>query len=189
MLSFFLIRLSDNHVQAKYGSITTCTGKLPDWVFEAEWMDIIKGDRAFFTGGVLKVRNIPILYIPAWYLPLNEERKSGFLFPEYRQSDVNGSNFDKAYFWAINEHSDATFSLGYQGKRGFAPSFEYRYTPSLTTRGTASGTLIKDRLTHETYWKVDANHSQALPNDFQFNGDFKEKIEQLSWFINKWKDE
>ena len=165
-----LIRHSKKRFTAKSGSLTTCTGKLPDWVWEAEWMDIVKGDSAFFTGGVLKVRDIPILYIPAWYVPLNEERKSGFLFPEYGQSDVNGINFDNAYFWAINEHSDATFRLGYQGKRGFSPSFEYRYTPKKTTFGTVRGTLIADRLTHDTYWKVDANHSQALPNDFQFNG-------------------
>ena len=165
-----LIRHSKKRFTAKSGSLTTCKGKLPDWVFEADWMDIIKGDRAFITGGVLKVRNIPVLYVPAWYLPMNEERKSGFLFPEYGQSDVNGINFDNAYFWAINEHSDATFRLGYQGKRGFTPEIEYRYTPTRTTNGMFKGRLIKDRLTHETYWKVDANHSQALPNDFQFNG-------------------
>ena len=165
-----LLRHSRKRYTGKSGSLTTCTGKLPDWLFEAEWMDIIKGDRAFFTGGVLKVRNIPVFYLPAWYLPLNQERKSGFLFPEYGQSDVNGINFDNAYFWAINKHSDATFRLGYAGKRGFTPSFEYRYTPSLTTSGELTGKLIDDRLTHETYWKVDANHTQALPNDFQFTG-------------------
>ena len=76
-----LSRLSKKHYQAKSGSLTTCTGKLPDWIFEAEWMDLINGDRALFTGGVLKVRNIPILYIPVGYLPLNTKRKTGFLTP------------------------------------------------------------------------------------------------------------
>ena len=43
-------------------------------------MDILKGDRAFITGGVLKIRNIPVLYLPAWYLPLTKKEKAGFYF-------------------------------------------------------------------------------------------------------------
>ena len=85
-----LSRLSEKHYQAKFGSLTTCKGKLPDWLFEAEWMDLIDGDRAFFTGGVLKVRDIPILYIPVGYLPLNTERKTGLLTPLMGYNDING---------------------------------------------------------------------------------------------------
>jgi len=166
-----LIRLSNNHVQAKYGSITTCTGKLPDWAFEAEWMDILKGDRAFITGGVLKIRNIPVLYLPAWYLPLNQERKSGFLFPGYGQSDIGGNRFDNQYYWAINGHSDATFGLGYQSKRGFSPSIEYRYKPREGTQGNLIGTMIDDKITGETFWKLDATYdSNDLFKGWTFNG-------------------
>jgi len=165
-----LSRLSEKHYQAKSGSLTTCTGKLPDWLFEAEWMDIINGDRAMFTGGVLKVRDIPILYIPVGYIPMNQKRKSGFLTPETGFNDVNGTKFDNEFFWAINDHSDATFKLGYQGKRGFTPEIEYRYTPSPGTNGNFIGRLIDDNLTHETLWKVDATHNQALPDNWQFNG-------------------
>ena len=165
-----LLRLSKKHYQAKSASLTTCTGKLPDWLFEAEWADMINGDRVVFTGGVLKVRNIPILYIPAGYLPLNQERKSGFLFPSFGNSDIDGVKFDNEYYWAINGHSDATFRLGYQGRRGFAPGIEYRYTPSGKTNGMLKGSFVDDNITRETYWKVDATHNQELPMGFKFNG-------------------
>ena len=165
-----LSRLSEKHYQAKSASLTTCTGKLPDWLFEAEWMDMINGDRAVFTGGVFKIRNIPILYIPAGYLPLNQERKSGFLFPGYGNSGINGTMFNNEYYWAINDHSDATFKLGYQSSRGFTPGIEYRYTPSSETNGVLKGSFIDDKITSETYWKVDATHNQNLPMGFIFNG-------------------
>ncbi|SVD67739.1 uncharacterized protein METZ01_LOCUS420593, partial [marine metagenome] len=165
-----LSRLSEKHYQAKSGSLTTCTGKLPDWLFEAEWMDIINEDRAMFTGGVLKVRDIPILYIPIGYIPINQKRKTGFLTSENGYSDVGGVQFDNAFFWAINDHSDATFKLGYQGNRGFTPEIEYRYTPSLDTRGSFTGRYINDRLTNETFWKVDATHDQGKPGEWIFNG-------------------
>ena len=165
-----LLRHSETRYTAKSGSITTCTGKLPVWVFEAEWMDIINGDRAMFTDGVLKIRDIPIFYMPVGYIPMNQERKTGFLAPLTGYNDVNGTKFDNEFFWAINDHSDATFKLGYQSNRGFTPEIEYRYTPSLGTQGSFSGKFIDDKLTEETYWKVDATHNQALPEKWQFNG-------------------
>jgi len=165
-----LSRLSENHYQVKSGTLTTCTGKLPLWLFEAEWMDIINEDRALFTGGVLKVRDIPILYFPVGYIPMNTKRKTGFLAPLTGYNDINGVKYDNAFFWAINDHSDATFSLGYQGRRGFTPEIEYRYTPSLDTRGSFKGRYIQDRLTHETFWKVDATHNQGKPGEWIFNG-------------------
>jgi len=165
-----LSRLSEKHYQAKSGSLTTCTGKLPLWLFEAKWMDIINGDRAMFTDGVLKIRDIPIFYMPVGYMPMNQERKTGFLTPEIGYNDVNGTKFDNTFFWAINEHSDATFKLGYQGKRGFTPEIEYRYTPSLGTKGALRGKFIDDKMTRETFWKIDATHDQALPEEWQFNG-------------------
>ncbi|MZH15422.1 MAG: LPS-assembly protein LptD [Nitrospinae bacterium] len=163
-------RLSDDHYKGKSVSLTTCTGKLPDWLFEAETMDIITGDRAVFTGGVLKIRDIPVLYVPAGYLPMNRERKSGFLFPSFGSSDIDGTTINNEYYWAINDHSDATFKLGYRSKRGVTPGIEYRYTPSKTTNGFLTGTVVDDNITGETFWKVDAQHNQELPYGFIFNG-------------------
>jgi LPS-assembly protein len=165
-----LSRLSDNHYKAKSVSLTTCTGKLPDWLFEAESMDIITDDRVVFTGGVLRIRDIPVFYIPAGYLPMNQNRKSGFLFPSFGNSDIDGVTLNNEYFWAIDDHSDATFKLGHRSKRGFSPGIEYRYTPSHTTQGIFNGILIDDKITGETFWKVDATHKQDLPMGFQFNG-------------------
>lgn len=165
-----ITRYSENHFKVKKGHLTTCSGSLPDWVFEAESMDIVKGDRALFTKGVFKVRGIPLLYIPKGYMPIATDRKSGLLFPKFGQSDLDGVKFDNSYYWAINGHSDATFSLGYQGKRGFNPGIEYRYTPSQTTRGTFNASYIDDKLTRSTFWKINATHEQELPYEFEFNG-------------------
>jgi hypothetical protein len=43
------------------GKLTTCEGTLPYCIFEAESLDILKNDRALFTRGVFKIRDIPIL--------------------------------------------------------------------------------------------------------------------------------
>ncbi len=165
-----ITRYSKNHYKIEKGHLTTCEGKLPDWHFEAESIDIIMGDRALFTNGVFKIRDVPILYIPVGYIPINQERKSGLLKPSWGSSSTEGVIFNNAYFWAINGHSDATFGLDYSEQRGFRPSVEYRYTPNKHTMGSFKASFIDDKLTDSTFWKVDANHTQILPQDFKFSG-------------------
>jgi LPS-assembly protein len=165
-----ITRYSNTHFNVQRGQLTTCEGKLPDWLFEADSMDILTGDRALFTKGVLKIRDIPILYIPIGYLPLNEERKSGFLRPSWGSNGVEGLVFNSLYYWAIDKHSDATFGLDYSENRGVKPTFEYRYTPNDHTKGAFTASYIDDKITKSTFWKVKAKHSQTLPNNFKFNG-------------------
>ena len=165
-----ITRYSKNHFKVKKGHITTCEGRLPDWVFEAESMDVVMGDRALFSKGVLKVRGVPIFYLPVGYIPINQDRKSGLLRPSWGSSSVEGVTFDNSYFWAIDEQSDATFYLDYTEQRGFRPGLEYRYTPSKTTSGNISASFIDDKITGSTSWKVDATHQQTLPSEFEFKG-------------------
>jgi|FLOH01.1.fsa_nt_gi LPS-assembly protein len=165
-----LTRYSEIHYTAQKAHLTTCEGKLPDWLFEAESMDIVIGDRVLFTNGVFKIRDIPILYIPVGYLPIDEERKSGLLRPAWGSGGVEGVFLNNLYYWAINGHSDATFGLDVSENRGFRPSIEYRYTPNRHTSGTFNASFIDDKITNSTFWSMKAAHSQTLPFDYQFSG-------------------
>ncbi|MFQ5671739.1 MAG: LPS-assembly protein LptD [Nitrospinales bacterium] len=162
-------KLSDRHYKLDKSSLTTCKGHLPDWVFEVDSMDVQVGDRALFRGATFKVRDVPLLHLPIGYVPLDNERKSGFLFPEFGSSNVNGVFINNSYFWAINRQSDATFSIDYMEKRGVRPEIEYRYTPSATTRGEFRANILDDKITNDVIWKVDAVHQQALPRGFHVN--------------------
>ena len=158
--------LSANHLILDDATLTTCKGVLPAWKIEAKSIDIKQGDRALFRKAVFKIKDFPILYIPIGYLPMDTKRKSGFLFPTFGWSKIDGVLFDQKYFWAINRWSDATFGT----KRvlgGWEHGVEYRYIRSNTTHGTLGGNLYKDNLTGDTLWKAKAKHSQDLPNDFK----------------------
>jgi LPS-assembly protein len=161
-------KLSPIHYKLKESYLTTCQGIIPDWSFQSKNMDLIKEDRALFTRGVFKVRNVPILYLPIGYLPLNRERKSGFLIPKFGSSNTDGLIFNPIYYWAINDQSDATIGIRYLQKRGIQPSLEYRYTPSKNTRGSFTGTFLNDKTTGGTFYKVDWNHDQQLKKNARF---------------------
>jgi len=156
-------RLSPVHFKLKESYFTTCSGKIPDWSFEAKKLDVIKKDRALFSRGVFKVKNVPILYLPIGYLPINKDRKSGFLIPKFGSSNTDGFTFRPIYYWAINDYSDATIGIKYLEKRGIQPDIEYRYIPSKNTEGKFTGTYLQDDTTGATFYKVDWTHDQVLP--------------------------
>lgn len=163
-------KVGDDHYKVSKSTLTTCTGALPDWLLQVDSMDLKTGDRAYFKGGTFKVRDVPILYIPVGYLPLDNTRKSGFLMPSFGNSSRDGFTFNNSYYWAISEQSDATAYLDYLKKRGVRPALEYRYTPDKTTQGEFHGSMLQDDLTGHTFWKVDMTHKQTLPNNISIDG-------------------
>ena len=163
-------RFSPVHYKLKDAYVSTCSGKVPDWSFEANKLDVVRDDRALFTSAVFKVRDIPILYLPIGYLPLNKERKSGFLIPEFGSSNTDGFTFKPIYYWVIDDHSDATIGIEYLEKRGVKPDIEYRYTPSKHTKGEFKAKILDDRSTGGLFYKVDWKHDQVFKNQVRFKG-------------------
>lgn len=161
-------KVAPDQYRLKESYLTTCSGKVPDWSFEAKNLDVIKGDRALFSHGVFKVRDVPILYLPLGYIPINTDRKSGFLVPQFGVSNTDGITFKPIYYWVIDDHSDATLGVEYLEKRGVRPELEYRYTPSKKTEGKFKGVILDDRSTGELFYKVDWTHDQVFKNRARF---------------------
>ncbi|GJL80106.1 MAG: LPS-assembly protein LptD [Nitrospinaceae bacterium] len=179
-------RYSPVRYKLKDAYLTTCRGKVPDWSFKAKKMDIIQNDRALFTRGVFKVKDIPILYLPIGYLPLNKDRKTGFLMPKIGTSNIDGITFEPIFFWAINDQSDATVSVKYLEKRGVQPKLEYRYNPHKDTEGQFNGTFLNDRTTGGTFYKIDWKHDQLLEKKARLKA--KLDLESASSFNKTFED-
>jgi len=164
-----LTRLSDTHYKTQEATLTTCTGKLPDWLIEVGDADIIVEDRALFSGGVFKVKGVPIIYIPIGYVPITSQRKTGFLMSTLGTSNLDGMTLQNRFFWAISRSQDATFGADLMENRGVRSSVEYRYTPSQATSGWWRGEHLKDDISGKTFWKIDARHQGTAPLGFQLN--------------------
>ncbi len=169
-------KLSENHYTAQKSTLTTCTGEIPDWQIDVADVDVILDDRAWFAGGVFRIRDIPILYIPVGYVPILTKRKSGFLAPRVSSSSVEGESVSMTYFWAINQWSDATLGIDYIERRGVRSRTEFRFAPSKTTYSQVNFIFLDDDLTQNTFWKLDAVHRQHLPLGFKLNA----KLDQTS---------
>jgi LPS-assembly protein len=108
------------------GTITTCDAKNPPWRIEASVIDVEVDGYAVARHPLLKVKGLPVMYLPAMVVPVKTKRQSGFLTPEIGYSNRSGYQLDNSFFWAINDQSDATFWLDTASRQGFGTGAEYR---------------------------------------------------------------
>lgn len=75
----------------------------------------------------LEIYGIPVGYLPYFSHPdPTVKRRSGFLAPSYGTSTDLGTFIRTPYYWAINDHQDATFSPMYTTDQGLVMAGEYR---------------------------------------------------------------
>jgi len=124
-----IIRMTDeSHAQVQRFDFTTCNIDDPDWQLKAGdvKLDFAKGVGTA-RNARLEFKGVPILYSPWLSFPLNDERKSGFLYPQIGSSSDNGIDLAAPYYWNIAPNQDATFTPRLIGDRGFMLGSEYRY--------------------------------------------------------------
>ena len=73
------------------GSYTTCPPSYNSWVLSAKRIKLNreKGSGSAYNT-VLKIKDIPVLYAPYFQFPIDNSRKTGFLFPTLGKSSDSG---------------------------------------------------------------------------------------------------
>lgn len=108
------------------GTITACDAKNPPWLIQAKVIDVEVDGYAVVRHPLLKVKSIPVMYLPAMIVPIKTKRQSGFLIPEVGYSNRSGALMENSFFWAINDQSDATAWLDTATAQGIGTGLEYR---------------------------------------------------------------
>jgi LPS-assembly protein len=109
------------------GGFTTCVQPTPRWEVTSGSVTLSLDEYAFARNTILRVKGVPLLYLPVMYYPIQEdERATGFLLPSYGASTVRGQAVSNAFFWAINRSQDATFFHDWFTRSGQGTGAEYR---------------------------------------------------------------
>lgn len=145
--------------------VTTCDSDPPAWRISAGNIKIVQDKSLTGKGGKFFIRNMPVLYTPYFWAPLNKDRQSGLLFPLYGYSNQRGAYYKQGLFWAIKENQDATLYLDYYSKLGLAEGLDYRYILSPESRGELWVYHAKDNEPSRDLTEVKAYHNQELPYD------------------------
>ena len=125
------------------GGFTTCVQPTPRWEMTAGSFTINVGDYAILRNAVMRVKDVPLFYLPFLYYPIQEDgRSTGFLLPTYGRSTYQGQSVSNAFFWAISRSQDLTIMHDWFTSRGQGYGTEYRWIRS----GAANGNIRAYRL-------------------------------------------
>ncbi|WP_198677119.1 LPS-assembly protein LptD [Aliidiomarina iranensis] len=110
------------------GTFTTCPGDNPAWQIRASEIEVNENESwGTARNAQFRLFDVPVLYIPRFTFPLNDERKSGFLYPTIRSSARNGVELEVPYYFNLAANYDLTFTPRYMSKRGLMTNTEFRF--------------------------------------------------------------
>jgi LPS-assembly protein len=138
-------KLGPKTYRITHGGFTTCVQPTPRWQMVANSVTLTLEKHAVLTNMILKVKDVPVFYLPAMYYPINkEDRATGFLIPIYGSSNIKGQTLSNAFFWAINRSQDATLYHSFYSKTGQSIGGEYRYIQSPSSSGNLQTTVVRE---------------------------------------------
>jgi LPS-assembly protein len=165
------------------GGFTTCNQPTPRWEISSGTITLNLDDYALLTNSVFRVKGVPLMYLPVFYYPIQEDdRATGFLIPTYGGSTVKGQLLSNAFFWAIGRSHDATIYHDWMSKAGQQVGSEYRYVLAPGSQGNARFSMLNEKSIQTTVngvatttpgarsYSLGGDFSQRLPGRFSLRG-------------------
>jgi LPS-assembly protein len=129
-------KVGDKKYLITRGGFTTCVQPTPRWELHTGNLVLNLDDYAVATNTVLRVKGVPVVYMPWVYYPIQDDgRATGFLLPTYGTSTLRGQAISNAFFWAISRSQDATFFHDWFTNTGQGVGVEYRYIAAAQSLG------------------------------------------------------
>ena len=159
-----------------HGGFTTCVQPTPRWDLQSGVITLHLDDYAFLKNAVFRVKNVPLMYLPVFYYPIQEDnRATGFLMPIYGTTTARGQSITNQFFWAINRSQDATIEHDWFSKTGQQIGGEYRYVTAPGSQGRMQLAFLNE---HETTGTGSDGSTQTFPGtrSYTLNGDMAQRL-------------
>lgn len=163
-----VVASSQGTVTLKDIKYTTCMNENPEWQLHAEKLDLdLRESRGTARKVKLDFKGVRLMYFPYLSFPLSDDRKSGFLLPEFRNSDSSGTELQVPYYLNLRPNMDATLTGRWMSERGTQLLSEYRY-------------LTKRSFGHVNF--------EYLPHDDAYGKErYFSHVDHLTRFGNGWR--
>lgn len=157
------------HSRLNQVTYTTCDPGTDQWVIRARQVDIDQAEgMATVRRGTLRIGPVPVLYMPIATFPIDDRRKSGFLFPSVSMSRARGFDLSVPYYLNLAPNYDATLTPRLMTKRGVMLGAEFRYLTD-TQRGRVYGSwLPNDDQADRDRGTLTWEHRGRLGRNWQF---------------------
>lgn len=151
-------------------SFTNCPENIDDWSLDTS---ILKLDHETKTGtakhALLRFKGLPIFYTPYLSFPLGEERRSGFLMPQFGTSNSRGGELSTPWYWNIAPNQDAIITPRIMKKRGSQLKTDYRYLTHSSKGEMNIEYLDKDQETKDKRYLLKFNNHSDIGSQLDFD--------------------
>lgn len=176
-----LSRRGASTVDIRDGMLTTCGPQQNDWAIVASDIELDQAEGFGTAKHVrLEVLDVPVFYWPYASFPIDDRRKTGFLYPQFGSSSAgSGAFFAVPYYLNLAPHYDATLTPQYIHGRGLFNEVEGRYLSGLGQTTLQLGYIDNDTAYTEEHpgesgqrWALDASTRAAFGGGWTGYGDF-----------------
>ncbi len=157
---------NENKTVLNNAIFTSCklNDNCPPWSIKAEKIthDKIKKDM-IYKNAVLKIYDVPVMYFPKFFHPdPSVKRRSGFLQPQFNNSEILGSSLYTPYFKTLGPDKDLTFK----------PTFFEKLTK-----------FEKEKYILQSEFRKEGKNSSLIA-DFAFLRDYKSSTDNKTKNVN-----
>ena len=166
------VRLKNKKMFLKNSTYTTCDLINPDWNLISSTTELDfekgvgKGTNVFVT-----VKGVPVFYTPYMQFSLDEQRKTGFLVPDFSGSWVKGPDVVAPFYWNIAENMDMLIEPAYIQERGSQLQTTFRYLDK-----SYSGSLFISYLDDDSEYKGSGKNTRDNSDRYNFYINHKQKF-------------
>ena len=125
---------------------STCAPTSKVWTLHAKKLVLDTKDgvgKAY--NAYLTVKGLPVMYSPYLWFPLDDRRRTGFLYPGFGYDDQQGYFFSIPWYWNMAPNYDLTITPRLMTERGILLQNEFRY---LTRK--SSGNIVFNINPHDS---------------------------------------
>ncbi|MEM9242890.1 MAG: LPS assembly protein LptD [Pseudomonadota bacterium] len=130
-----------------HATYTTCPPTGDTWQLSGTHVKLnFPEGRGTATNMVLRIKKVPIFYLPYYSFPINRWRKTGFLFPYYHYSTIDGWHVYVPFYWNMAPNYDFEYVPEWISQRGLKNNGIFNYLTKYS-RGRIYGSFLPhDRL-------------------------------------------
>ena len=168
-----IIRLEDERLRFEQGDYTYCPPDSEAWQLDADTIVINKQEGyGEAEDAVLRIAGVPVLYAPYFTFPIDDTRKSGFLYPSFGYSEENGYDISVPYYFNIAPNMDDTLTARLITERGLLLENEFRYMNQWSENSLSTAYIADDDLYNDERWLLGFKHSGAPAERWKTDIDF-----------------
>ncbi|QFU74483.1 LPS-assembly protein LptD [Halioglobus maricola] len=156
-------RDADGILHVHNGQLSFCPPGEEDWKIRAENLELDTEEGLGVAHGArIDVAGVPIFYSPWMQFPLDDRRRTGFMWPDIGSDTKGGLDVSVPVYFNLAPDYDLLYSPRFIQERGINHEAKARYLNPLIGAWTVGGAWMNDDKRYEDEYPEERNHDRWL---------------------------